>query len=131
MAVYNIISFLQSAEILINPDIQERVQYPFTMQWAKKFFDNFVNDSFHFDGFVGSIVIYDGKENLPRHSYASGFLFSQSIDEINNLGNFPDPIGSIQFEYGGNTTTPYISVTTLRWWKSQIFFDIELHKNWD
>jgi len=114
MAIYNIINFLRSAEILINPDIQERSLYPFTMQCAKKFFDNFVNDSFDFDGYVGSIVIYDGKENLPRHSYAAGFLFSQRIDEINSLGIFPDPIGSIQFEYGGNTTTPYISVTTLR-----------------
>lgn len=113
MPNYHIIDFLKNYEIVIDPKIQEREIFPFTMQCAKRFFLNFAEESFNFDREVRSILIYDGKENLPRHSFATGFLFSQSYGELEALGSIPKPIGSIHMEYGGNTTLPYVNAKSL------------------
>jgi len=113
MASYRMYDFLLANEVLVSPDIQNRAQYPFTMQAAKRFFDNFIRETFDLDADVKSIVVYDGKENLPRHSYASAFLFSYSLDEMQEMDSFPDPVGSMHMEIGGNTLSPVIRVTRM------------------
>jgi Flp pilus assembly protein TadD len=107
---YRLSKFIINNEISISPEIQENEKFPFTMDCAQKFFANFVNLSFNFDRPITSIIIYDAKENLPRHSYAHGFLYSQSLDEIGEMATMPKPIGTIHFEYGGNLTTPVIKL---------------------
>jgi hypothetical protein len=97
-------------QFLVMPDIQQRRQYPFTMDCARRFFGYFEKQPFNFAGMITSIVIYDGKENLPDHSYAAGWLFQESLEEIGQLGSLPNPIGSIHFEFGGTTKTPTIRV---------------------
>lgn len=101
MAKYAMIDFLLCNKVLISPEIQNRQRFPFTMQAAKRFFDRFAGESFELDAPVRSIVVYDGKENLPRHSYASGFLFAYSLYEMQEIGSFPDPVGSIHLEVLG------------------------------
>jgi hypothetical protein len=111
IVMYRIADFTRSANIYIESDIQVRELYPFTMECAKRFFDCFKRESFAFEGKVGSIRIYRGKEALPRHSYAIGWLYSQTIDEMEKQGKWPDrPIGEIDLELGGNATAPYVSV---------------------
>jgi hypothetical protein len=97
-------------QFMVMPDIQRRPQFPFTMDCAKRFFDPFLKRSFNFAGMVTSIIIYDGKENLPNHSYAAGWLFQETLEEMAQLGKLPEHIGSIHFEYGGTTTDPSIRV---------------------
>jgi tetratricopeptide (TPR) repeat protein len=107
---YYIFDFLKVNEISISPDIQEREVFPFTMDCAQRLFDNFRDSSFEFDGMVKAIVIFDGKENLPRQSYAHGFLFSQTLDEIGAMSSLPKPLGKIELEYGGSLTSPIVRV---------------------
>ena len=116
MPRYFITDFLRDMNIIIHPVIQDRALHPFTMQVAKIFFDNFVNYSFNFEGAVNTIIIYDGKENSPRHSYANGWLYKETFDELErleNLGKIPSPVGSITFEYGGTHSTPIIKIDKL------------------
>lgn len=108
MATYRLMDFMKAFEIAIDPPIQERQLYPFTMQCAKNFFDCFVNESFKFDGVVRSILIYDGKENLPKHSYAKGWLFSQNCDELGALERTPKPVGHIYLDFGGFRETDQV-----------------------
>ena len=102
------IDFLKTAEIFVIPEIQNRPQFPFTEQLAIKFFKNFSTESFQFDGTARFILVIDGKYNLPSHSFATGQLFKENYDEFMNAPDMPTPVGSIHFEFGGNTTTPYI-----------------------
>lgn len=111
---YRIIDFLRRAEVVIHPDIQQRARYPFNMTAAKRFFDHFAHESFSFDRPVKSILIHDGKENYPQHSYANGFLFSETADEIQGRGTFPDPVGEIYLEVGGTAVAPKVKVTPLK-----------------
>lgn len=109
---YTIRDFVMESppQFMIMPDIQTRAQFPFTMGCAKRFFSYFMKQPFNFAGMITSIAIYDGKENLPNHSYAAGWLFQETLEEIGQLGKLPDPIGSIEFEYGGTTTNPTMRV---------------------
>ena len=102
---------LFSNNVLISPEIQNARQYPFTLERARTFFDAFVNESFDLDRQISSIVIISGKENLPQHSFASGHLFAETLDELEHLSALPNPVGNIHMEYGGNTTEPLIRVT--------------------
>jgi hypothetical protein len=97
-------------QFMVIPDIQRRPQFPFTMDCAKRLFSPFMKQSFNFAGMIRSIVIYDGKENLPNHSYAAGWLFQETLEEMAQLGKLPDHIGLIHFEYGGTSTVPSIRV---------------------
>jgi len=112
IVMYRMENFWRSNDIYIDPDIQTREGNQFTMNCAKRFFVPFLKEYFAFEGKVGSIRIYDGKEALPRHSYAFGWLYSDTIDEImRHRGTWPEhPVGTINFEYGGNAKAPYISV---------------------
>jgi hypothetical protein len=111
--VYAIKDFLISDNVLISPEIQNAPTYPFTMECARSFFEKFINESFTLNGQVGSMVIHSAKENLPNHSFASGFLFLETLDELERRGEFPDPVGSIHMEYGGNTDSPFVDVKKL------------------
>jgi len=111
MPTYHIIDFLKNFEIRIEPNIQERELFPFTMQCAKRFFNNFTEESFTINEEVRSIIITDGKENLPRHSYVSGSLYSLTCEEIEGLDlDKRKPVGFINLEYGGNRTKPYVRI---------------------
>jgi len=110
MPTYRIYDFLKTNNISISPEIQNRAVYPFTMGCAQRFFDKFIDKSFYINVSVASIIILDGKENFPKHSYAHGFLFSQSLDEIGSRSSMPMPVGRIEFEYDGKTISPTIHV---------------------
>jgi hypothetical protein len=109
---YTIRDFIMESpsQFLVMPDIQQRPQFPFTMKSAQRFFGYFMKQPFNFAGFITSIIIYDGKEHLPEHSYAAGWLCQERLEEIAQLGRFPKPLGSIHFEYGGTTINPTIRV---------------------
>jgi hypothetical protein len=109
---YTVRDFIMDSpsQFMVMPDIQQRAQYPFTMECAKRFFGPFMKQPFNFAGMITSMVIYDGKENLPNHSYAAGWLYRQTLEEIGQLGRLPDHIGSIHFEFGGTTINPSIRV---------------------
>lgn len=100
-------------DLYIDSDIQNENNHGFTMRRAKPFFKNFRDESFACGGTVGAIRIYDGREHLPaRTSYANGWLYSQTLDEIEQRGgDWPTKtVGSIYFEYGGTTSEPYVLV---------------------
>jgi len=111
---YRVIDFLRRDEVLISPDIQDRPGYPFTLERARRFFDKFQSESFAFDGEVKSIIIFDGKENLPRHSFATGLLYPHTLDQLKRLGTVKQPVGEIHFECGGTLSAPRIGVSRLR-----------------
>ena len=75
-----------------------------------RFFANFKLESFAFQGQVGCIRIYDGKEALPGPSFADAWLYSQTMDEIERTGWPKDSIGSLHFEFGDATRVPYMVV---------------------
>ena len=108
MPQYFMANFMFSNDIIIHPDIQNREIYPFTMEKAGVFFNVFASELFSFEGKIGSMVIYDGKENSPRHSYANGWLYKETADELEKMPELPKSIGTIDFEYGGTLSTPKI-----------------------
>jgi hypothetical protein len=70
-----------------------------------------------FDGEVRYMFIHTGKDNLPQSSYANGWLFTETEDEVdaewNATGHRPDPIGDIYFRCGvllGEEIKPHITV---------------------
>lgn len=82
------------------------------MQCAKRFFSHFKKESFAFEGEVRSLRIYDGKEALPRHSYAHGWLYSETVDAIQQRGRWPEKnVGSLNFEFEELMTVPYMVVS--------------------
>lgn len=101
-------------KISATTQIAERQLYPFGAVEFKKFFENFLEMSFEFPKDFGSIFIYDAKENAPRHSYAVGWIFAESLDDleiyVERNDKFPQSLGEIRFEYGGNIETPRITV---------------------
>jgi hypothetical protein len=110
--MYTFGDFWRSNDIYIDEDIQNQVQYPFTMQCAKRFFANFKRERFAFEGEIRSIFIRRGKEALPRASFADGGLYPQTLDEIAKLCQSAlNPIGEIHFEFGGNATAPYVTIS--------------------
>ena|SRR5215213_5609755 len=94
--------------------LENRNPYPFGENEFNQFFQNFFSQSFTFPGDFGCILIYDAKENAPRHSYAIGWMFTEGMDEVNkylrSTGQFPKVIGQITFEYGGGINPPRIRV---------------------
>jgi len=117
--MYTFGDFLRGrGEIFIDPDIQTQPLFPFTMECAKRFFANFKKERFAFDaGEIRSVFIRCGKEALPRHSFADGRLYPQTLDEIGRLGESAlDPVGDIHFEFGGNATAPYVEVSPQPKW---------------
>jgi hypothetical protein len=101
---------LSPPQFLVMPEIQQRVRFPFTVENAARFFEHFTKVPFKFEGVIQSVVIYDGRENLPNHSYAAGWLYEQSLEQLSQLEDSPEPIGSLYFEYGGTTTAAIIRV---------------------
>ena len=112
ISTYTIGDFVMSSppQFLVMPDLQRRVRFPFTVDCAERFFGPFAKVPFKFEGVILSIVIYDGTENLPNHSYAAGWLYQQTLEQIAQPEEPPEPVGSVYFEYGGATTTPSIRV---------------------
>jgi hypothetical protein len=115
MATYTIDSFLKKGEIYIDPEIQHRDRQPFTMQRAKTLFDCFRGETFDLNGVARSVFIYDGKEDLPRQSYAKGSLYAQTVDELESYaaghdGDLPDHVATIRLECGGAPIRPGILV---------------------
>src|SRR5436853_7411944 len=115
MTKYRLYDFVRTGEVYIDPEIQTRSAFPFTIERAQRLFDQVALASFQFSGIVRSIFIYDGKEALPNHSYAKGYLFSYTCDALaayaqRNEGYLPKNIGSIYLEYGGTYSNPSISI---------------------
>lgn len=116
MPTHHIADFLETADIYISPEIQQQPHYPFTMACAKRFFDEFRRSSFEFDRSVRAIFIFRGKEALPRNSFAEGWLFSKTVNELENYaarnnGNLPENIGIIYMDCGAPLHRPYIKIT--------------------
>lgn len=113
---YRVIDLLQRSDVVIHPSIQRRTAFPFRMDAARRFFQNFRQESFEFDHAIGHILIHDGKENAPRHSFASGWIFRERVevaDVMTARGQQLEPIGAIQFECGPNYPSPVIRVSAL------------------
>ena len=114
---YKIVDFLKAGTIVIHPSIQRRAQYPFDMAAAKRFFSHFVEESFAFGTVIKSITIFDGKEVFPRHSYAVGFMYSQTIEELDGLeqrhDKIPQPVGKLHLECGGTHERVLVRVETM------------------
>lgn len=83
-------------------------------------------ESFEFSGYVTprSMLVYDVKFNLPRHSYAHAYLLSCSIDTFESecgSGRHAtmEPImkkfviGKVSIEMMGNPTTASIKASTI------------------
>ena len=70
VSTYTIGDFIMSSppQFLVMPILQERVRFPFTVDCAERFFGHFTKLPFRFEGIILSVVIYDGRENLPYHS---------------------------------------------------------------
>ena len=111
---YNLSEFIRTGQILIHPDIQDPgLPYPFTIELALKLlyrFDDFKFDRALFDSAVKSIIIHSGKEVFPRHSFGDGYLYDQTIDEMQAKRNIPEPIGRIRFECGGTLKSPWVRI---------------------
>jgi hypothetical protein len=58
---------------------------------AARFFGHFTKLPFKFAGVIQSEAIYDGRENLPYHSYAAGWLYEQSLEQV---AQFRRPAGA-------------------------------------
>lgn len=108
---HKVINFFRADAVGIFPPIQDRELYPFTMDCVERFFKLFANQTFNFNADISSILIYDAKENLPKHSYAHGMLFDLPLDNVRS-DPMPKPIGWIHFECGGGIDSPKITVTT-------------------
>lgn len=111
---YRLVDFLRKDEITISSAAQTTRHYPFTLYTARDFFRTFENSVFDFDSEleVRSIYIFSGKNALPRHSFASGYLLSVPLDtyEKYGLAGIPDPLGTITLECGGTMTSPCVRV---------------------
>jgi len=83
-------------KLIVTPEAQNARVFPFARDRARRFFMEFKDVEFDFNGQIGFILIHTGKENLPSHSIADGFLFEQTFDEyirLGRLGALPKPIG--------------------------------------
>lgn len=87
--------------------------WPLTPAKAKDFLQHFLDVPFSCDNPVRSIVIRGGKNNLPNHSLTNGLLYSQTLEEIRKIGEWPEPIGAIEFQYGGTMKKPVIKVISV------------------
>ncbi len=107
---------LMNGSITAWSSLENRDKYPFGEEEFNRFFQHFFKMSFKFPGDFRCILIYDAKENAPRHSYAIGWMFAEDVDEVNRYfrtrGEFPKVLGEIRFEYGGGIDTPRIIVET-------------------
>jgi hypothetical protein len=56
--------------------------YRFTHRSADPFFAFFIRETFVFDGNARYMFIHTGKDNLPQSSYAHGWLFTETEDEV-------------------------------------------------
>lgn len=105
---------LMEGRIVSSAILEDRERYPFGEHAFNVFFEHFVSESFVFHRDFGCIFIYDAKENGPRHSYAAGWIFVESVDEFNSYlsrnREYPKHIGEIMFEYGGPIEKPRITV---------------------
>ena len=96
-----LMNYLVTNDIYINPDIQGRASYPFTMEAAMEFFNHVATRSFDFPSEIGSIIIYDGKYNPPHGSYVAAHLHRESLDGLMQKSALPKPIGSLHIEFTG------------------------------
>ena len=104
---------LMEGRIVSSSLLEDREHYPFGEEAFNVFFQYFVDQSFAFSQDWGCIFIYDAKENGPRHSYAAGWIFAESLDEFNShlsrTNELPKQLGEIMFEYGGTIEKPRIT----------------------
>ncbi len=105
---------LMNGSIVSSSSLENRDKYPFGENEFNRFFQRFLDKSFKFAGDFRCIFIYDAKENFPKHSYATGWMFPVEAEDLNDYlrtkGGFPKALGEIRFEYGGGIDTPRITV---------------------
>ena len=77
---------LMNGSITAWSSLENRDKYPFGEEGFNRFFQHFFEMSFKFPGDFRCILIYDAKENAPRHSYAIGWIFAEDMDEVNRSG---------------------------------------------
>lgn len=117
MRTFRIVDFLTAKAVAVHPLIERREQYPFTLLAAKRFFDHFLNESFQIDAVVRSILVFDGKVNLPQHSYAACWLFAEAPDQLEQYkdvhGKLPPTVGLLHLEFGGTLIGPSVTARLL------------------
>jgi len=104
---------LMNGKITSSSSLEDREKFPFGEDEFNDFFQHFVKMRFIFPKDYGCILIYDAKENHPKHSYGIGWIFAENFDELNNYlnrGDLPKILGEITFEYGGTLLEPRITV---------------------
>ena len=111
-STYRIGDFVMASppQLLVMAELQRRVRFPFTLDGAERFFAVFAKLPFQFAGMVQSVVIYEGRENLPNHSYAAGWLYEESLEQMAQMEQAPEAAGSIYFEFDGTTGAASIRV---------------------
>jgi len=75
--------------------------WPLTKPKVQEFLQNFLDMPFFCDNPVQSVVFRTGKMNLPSHSLLNGLLYSQSLEQIKKNGEWPEPAGAIELQFGG------------------------------
>lgn len=114
---YVIGDFMNSHNVYISSAAQNMPLYPLSLSDAKNFFKYFKYESFDFDGIVKSIDIRTAKYNLPRSSWADGFLYSKTLDELDLIvekcNTLPNFVGFIHLAYGGHRESPHVQVEKL------------------
>ena len=104
---YAVEDFRRKSDILISPALTDGGQC--TMNQAKRFFDKFRGGLFDFPGTVRSIIIQVLDEDLPNSSFAAGFLYPETLDEMYARNELFEPVGAICFECGNALPTPRIT----------------------
>lgn len=99
---YKIIDFTRNKEIYIHENAQQAPYYPLTLNCAKPFFNYFAEDSFELNRVVKSIFIFSGKYYPQGTSFADGYLYSKSLDELQILPKYEEFSGHILFEHRNN-----------------------------
>ena len=111
---YNISDFINSDNVYISSAAQNMPAYPLSLRDAQIFFQYFKYESFDFDGVAKTIDIRSAKYNLPRSSWADGYLYSQTLDELDVIADrcnqLPNSVGHIYFACGGHNESPLIRV---------------------
>lgn len=102
--------FMLNSAIFSAPELEQRDVHPVTRERFDQLMAEFARSKFRFPTEVNTIYIHSAKMNLPKHSYAHGFLYAESPDFVAENGLPTAPIGTIDMEIGGSDPQPRLSV---------------------
>lgn len=112
MANYHVANLLKTDHLLIDDALFRRNKWRFSYDEAREFFRGFSDVSFELDDPVEGIILFDGRQDWPRHSWAFGYLFAPSPAAI-RAGAPPVVSASVLFEIGGSIHQPVVDIRRL------------------